>query len=577
MASVRDHHPDAGCSIVVVDLDDHAAVPSDHDVMTLADLGFDIDEVHRRRAMYDVLELATSVKAAALAELLARGATTAVYFDPDIVLYRPLVELEGIATTNQIVLTPHVLSPLPMDGRYVGDLTIHSAGVFNLGFVAVSADAGPFLEFWDQRLRRMCRVDPASGVFVDQRWVDQVPALFPHTVVRDRGWNVAYWNLYERPLTRAADGMLVAGDQPLRFFHFSGHDPFDGVLLSRYQGFPTVLLSEHPLVAELCRDWRDRVLGRGHRPLAEAGNGLELTPLLRRVFNEACLKCEEAEIPPPPSPATPGGMPAFVDWCHGPSPWMSVGEVPALLHALWFLRPDIQAAFPSPSGAEPRGVERLDPRRSTHAGATASRRVAGRAGRHRWSTTATGTGGASATGVERGRLLRVRTGNRRGRAAGCARGRGSRVACRNLRRTANKLGPEPRVSAPRSATSAVRHHGLRRQRRSDRRCARQPRRSVSAIVPSDNRLLVLGGRPAGRRHGVLLRVGRRGLGRFDLCRGDLPSSHRPARSLLPLPRAVAHDTDEPRPRRPRSGRRPLLVPLRLRLLQRPRPQEPVGG
>ena len=148
-ASVQHHHPEAGWSIVVVDLDEHASVPSDHEVLTLADLGFDVDEVHRRRAMYDVLELATSVKAAALAELLARrgGAATAVYFDPDIVLYRPLVELEGIATTNQIVLTPHVLSPLPMDGRYVGDLTIHSAGVFDLGFVAVSADAGPFLEF----------------------------------------------------------------------------------------------------------------------------------------------------------------------------------------------------------------------------------------------------------------------------------------------------------------------------------------------------------------------------------------------------------------------------------------------
>ncbi len=357
LGSVKDHHPDARCSVVVVDVDDHAAVATGHEVLTLADLGFDAEEVLHRRAIYNVVELATSVKAAALSTLLARGATSAVYLDPDIVLYRPLEGLENMAATHEIVLTPHVLQPFPRDGRTVDELTILVSGIFNLGFVALSSGARPFLRFWEERLRRDCRIDHSHGLFVDQRWVDLVPALFEHTVVRDSGWNVAYWNLHERPLARAPDGTILAGDQPLTFFHFSGHDPLDGNLLSRYQApAPRILLSEHPLVADLCRDWRERVRASGYRvPTEPARNGkvdFELTSPLRRLFDEACTRSADAGTPQPPLPIGAEGRRRFAEWCRGPSPWApDDAGLPALLHLLWFQRPDLQAAFGQPVGA----------------------------------------------------------------------------------------------------------------------------------------------------------------------------------------------------------------------------------
>jgi glycosyltransferase involved in cell wall biosynthesis len=357
LGSVADHHPDARCAIVLVDLDDAAAVTTDHEILTLADLGLDADEVLHRRAIYDELELATSVKAAALSAVLARGATTAVYLDPDIVLYRPLAGLESICSAHEIVLTPHFLQPFPMDGRGVDELTILVSGMFNLGFVAVSPAAQPFLRFWDERLRRACVVDHWRGLFVDQRWVDQVPALFAHTVVRDSGWNVAYWNLHERPLSRSPDGTILAGSEPLTFFHFSGHDPLDGTLLSRYQAQPPrILLSEQPLAAELCRDWRERVVAQGfERPADPRRNGgvdFELTPSLRRLFGEACTRAESAGMSRPPHPVGPEGRRRFAEWCRGPSPWApDDAGLPALLHLLWLSRLDLQRAFPQPLGA----------------------------------------------------------------------------------------------------------------------------------------------------------------------------------------------------------------------------------
>ena len=45
-------------------------------------------------------------------------------------------------------------------------------------------------------------------------------------VLRDRGANVAYWNLDTRALEHGPDGYTVDGE-PLRFMHLSGFDPSD--------------------------------------------------------------------------------------------------------------------------------------------------------------------------------------------------------------------------------------------------------------------------------------------------------------------------------------------------------------
>src|SRR4029079_5557309 len=110
------------------------------------------------------------------------------------------------------------------------------SGMFNLGFVCVSDDALPFLDWWHERTRVDAVNDPRDGLFTDQRWVDFVPSLFPHFVHRARGCNVAYWNLFERPIGRALDGSLTAGGEPLAVFNFSGYDPERPHTLSKHQG-----------------------------------------------------------------------------------------------------------------------------------------------------------------------------------------------------------------------------------------------------------------------------------------------------------------------------------------------------
>ena len=62
---------------------------------------------------------------------------------------------------------------------------------------------GPFLDWWWQRTRREALVDVARMMFTDQRWVDFVPSFFDHHILKDPGYNVAYWNLHGREVGAA--------------------------------------------------------------------------------------------------------------------------------------------------------------------------------------------------------------------------------------------------------------------------------------------------------------------------------------------------------------------------------------
>ena len=104
-----------------------------------------------------------------------------------------------------LVLSPHNLGSMPRDGRKPNEQDILIAGVYNLGFVGINAGAfaDELLDWWAVRLERDCIVDPERGFFVDQRWMDFAPAMAESfLLLRDPGFNVAYWNLHARPISQ---------------------------------------------------------------------------------------------------------------------------------------------------------------------------------------------------------------------------------------------------------------------------------------------------------------------------------------------------------------------------------------
>lgn len=247
---------------------------------------------------YSVLEFCTAVKPFFLEYLLTqKGHEHVLYFDPDIVFYAQADPLYEELSRHAIVLTPHLTDPLPDDGLLPDERVIQRSGTYNLGFIAVRKTplVQDFLRWWQDRLRWFCFCRPEQGMFVDQRWIDLVPGLFPDVgIVTDPGCNVAYWNLHKR-IPESCGGQFVVRGVPLRFFHFSGYDPLQPGELSRHQ--TRFRLRKLPTVALLARDYADRLKREGHARLREQHytfgfftDGTPVPPVARKLYVDSKLE-----------------------------------------------------------------------------------------------------------------------------------------------------------------------------------------------------------------------------------------------------------------------------------------------
>ncbi|HRE98987.1 MAG TPA: hypothetical protein PLI18_00630 [Pirellulaceae bacterium] len=257
--SLRHWHPDWRLVVWVIDPEpeSQAAVADELDCRDASRLVR--DGWGRFSFQYTPLELACALKPAALRQALDDGAARAIWLDTDIILYGPLDEVAAGASDDSICLTPHLTRPLREDGTLPSDGSILRSGIYNAGFVAVSATTigRDFLDWWGAHCRTESIVDIATGLFVDQKWLDLVPVLFDQVRVHRRvGFHTAYWNLDGRRVERDAQGLTVDGERVV-LFHFSGVDRRNPESLSKYQD--RIRLDEHPVVAEELRRYLTRL------------------------------------------------------------------------------------------------------------------------------------------------------------------------------------------------------------------------------------------------------------------------------------------------------------------------------
>jgi glycosyltransferase involved in cell wall biosynthesis len=303
---------------------------------------------------YSVLELSTAVKPWLLRHLMGLTGGPITYLDPDIKIFGSLTALDDLAREHGVVLTPHNSSPIPQDGRRPSQVDVMIAGIYNLGYVSLAPrpEVDRLLDWWADRLRRDCRVDPVWGYFVDQRWFDLAPGFLDDiAIVRAPQYNLAYWNLHERRLEKADGGYRVDG-QPLAFFHFSGFDPEEPLILSRHQN--RIDVTEQPVLEEILRGYANDVLAEGyaearHWPYdyGSLADGTRLDDRLREAFDDYATAHDDRV----PSPFTLDGVRAFDAWLASPADGAPAGISRAAAQ-VYESRPDIRGAFPEIAGAD---------------------------------------------------------------------------------------------------------------------------------------------------------------------------------------------------------------------------------
>ncbi len=263
--SLRQTNPDYRYVIGLVDKLSVANLPNelmpDFDMLEVDAIG--IPDFAAMCDRYDITELNTAVKPFYIDYFYKSfpDVTKVIYFDPDIIVYQPLIRLNQALEQYSLVLTPHTCSPTP-DWERPNEQHHLNTGIFNLGFIGLRNDATAraFVDWWKERLVYECRIDLCAGLFVDQHWVNFAPVYHDNVLIeRHVGYNVAYWNLHERQLSADLEGDWVVNEtEKLQFFHYSGYNPDRPDEVSKYQTRYT--FSQRPDARPLFEHYRKRLL-----------------------------------------------------------------------------------------------------------------------------------------------------------------------------------------------------------------------------------------------------------------------------------------------------------------------------
>lgn len=292
--SIAEHHPDAK---IYVGLSDSPQNPPDLgalsiELITIDKLGLPDPECFAFR--YDVMEFSTAIKPYLFRYIFQNtNAERIIYLDPDILVLSPLTQvLDLLKDGTTAVLTPHLTERVD-DGHYPDEAVMLRVGVYNLGFIGISrGDVGhKLVDWWCARLEKGALVDLENGLFTDQKWVDLIPCLFSNVaILRAPGYNVAYWNLAHRKISRDG-GIWRANDEPISFFHFSGIDPGNPEVFSKHQDRYSI--NNIGELKHLFKKYIEKVKSNGHEATVKTPygfgklvDGTHIHPAIRTYFRK---------------------------------------------------------------------------------------------------------------------------------------------------------------------------------------------------------------------------------------------------------------------------------------------------
>lgn len=267
--SVLTHNPDYFFVICLCDVK-HPEIDynffSPHIILEAHSIG--IESFFDMVKLYNIIELNTSIKPFAFKHLYKKysNAQSIIYLDPDIYVYTSLAPVERELDDNSILLTPHIYAPIEFDGESPTENTFTQYGLYNLGFLATRKDQNTkeMLSWWAKRLETNCYIKAEEGIFVDQLPMNFAPIFFKKVQIsKNRGLNMAPWNLHERHLSLNGTNLLVNGLYPLIFYHFSKFKPLKPEMPFSY--YSRVSVEDSPLLRDLYAKYAEQVLANNYK------------------------------------------------------------------------------------------------------------------------------------------------------------------------------------------------------------------------------------------------------------------------------------------------------------------------
>jgi hypothetical protein len=271
--SIRQFHPDIPFILFLCD----QKLPS-LNYLTVADEVIELEKIESSfkslALKYNIIELNTCLKPRVFEYLFKeRKIQKAAFLDPDVKLFYPLSYLFSNLDDANILLTPHILSPIPIDEKKPQEQSFLMFGIYNLGFVGVrhSDESLKFLQWWKSRTYTYGNRDTYHGNYVDQLPVNQVPLFFKSVMIlKDHGLNMAPWNLHERRLSNTNGQWMVNDEEQLKFYHFSSFKA--GVIELPLHYYNRFTLKDRPDLLPIYEEYNKNLVESGYDQLHHISN-----------------------------------------------------------------------------------------------------------------------------------------------------------------------------------------------------------------------------------------------------------------------------------------------------------------
>ena len=240
---------------------DYNSFAAPHTIINVEDMKLEFFEEMNER--YDIFELSCALKSFVADYIFQTFSHCELlfYFDADILVFNSLENAEMLLSDHSILITPHLATLNDFDNRIEIEKMVFRAGIFNAGFFGLRRcdETHSFLKWWMLNMRIHCYKDISTSLFDDQIWLNFVPVYFKNAIISNNlGCNAAYWNMGERKIIFKSGQYFINENIPLVFFHFSGHDFNNELLLSKY--YPKYTFENLPECKSLFQDYKNRII-----------------------------------------------------------------------------------------------------------------------------------------------------------------------------------------------------------------------------------------------------------------------------------------------------------------------------
>lgn len=178
---------------------------------------------------YSKLERICSLRSQVVLDAFNKGYNNVVFTGAKIEFfdnpYKLIDPLNIIIDPDNAVVTPHILEPLPEDGKFPSNAAVSWTGHISTDVVSFRncPEVIKFLTWQDDIMKNNCKT--TNYTYLDQSWLNFLPFFVDNIkILRDPAYNIAYWNFKQRGLYLKDTIWYTNNHHPMVCFQYSGLD-----------------------------------------------------------------------------------------------------------------------------------------------------------------------------------------------------------------------------------------------------------------------------------------------------------------------------------------------------------------